>query len=256
MSIDGAILDICLLDEFRVVRADGSVVETGAWGTGKTMDLLRILALTNGRLVRSCSLIEILWPDVVPSRGRGSLRTAASRIRIAVGHDCIERQNGDLKLVTAVVDVDRYRALVSEVRQASSRRAHAETLLLAGAAEAVYLEDLHASDDEQPWVVHARSELVQMRLGVLADAARAALELGRFREALELARTAVHLDPSSESALRHLMRAHAELGEIGQALRLFEICRTRLAEELGIDPSRATRELHLELLQDRGQAGS
>jgi DNA-binding SARP family transcriptional activator len=245
-------MEIRLLGGLHVVRDDGSVVEPGAWGTGKTMDLLRILALDNGRLVRTGSLIEVLWPDVMPSRGRGSLRTAASRIRSAVGYDCIERQHTDLRLVGAVVDVDEYRELVLSARQAASRRAHAETLLLVEAAEEMYAGDFHASDDEHRWAVYARSQLVQMRLGSLADATHAALESGRFREALELARKAVHLDPSSEGAQRNLMRAHAELGEIGQALRAFETYRAHLAEELGIDPSRVTRDLHLRLLQDPG----
>lgn len=244
--------EIRLLGGLHVVRADGSVVSPGSWGTGKTMDLLRILALDNGRFVRASSLIDVLWPDVPPQRGRGSLRTAASRIRSTVGHDCLERQNGDLRLVTATVDVDEYRDLVMSARQAAARRAHAETLLLVQAAEAMYLGDFHASDDEHSWAVFARTELVQLRLGALSDATQSALEGGRFREALELARSAVHLDPSSERAQRNLMRAHAELGEIGQALRVFETYRARLADELGIDPSRVTRDLHLRLLQDPG----
>jgi DNA-binding SARP family transcriptional activator len=242
--------EVHLLGGFHIVRADGSIVESGALGTGKTVDLMRILALDNGRLVRSKSIIEVLWPDVVPSRGRGSLRTAASRIRSAVGQDCIERQSGDLKLVSAVVDVDEYRELVKWARQAASRRAHAETLLLVEASEAMYLDDFHASDDEGPWAVYARSELMQVRRGALANATQAALECGRFDEALALAETAVHLDPTCEGSQRHLMRAYVGLGEIGQALRVFEIYRAHLAEELGIDPSRATRELHLHLLKD------
>jgi len=46
------------------------------------------------------------------------------------------------------------------------------------------------------------------------------------------------------------MRAYAELGETSSAIRVFETYRAHLADELGIDPSRATRELHLRLLQD------
>ncbi len=45
------------------------------------------------------------------------------------------------------------------------------------------------------------------------------------------------------------MRAHAELGEIGSALRVFEAYRARLAEELGADPSPQTTQLHLRLLR-------
>ena len=241
--------EVRLLGGLHVVRADGSAVDPTAWGTGKTMDLLRILALENGRTVRAASLIDLLWPDVDPQRGRGSLRTAASRIRTAVGHDCLQRHHGDIRLVTAVVDVDEYRQLVQAVRQAVARSDCDEALLLTEAAESVYAGDFRASGDEQSWAVFARSELRRLRLSALTDATHCALEGGRFREALELARTTVQLDPSSESAHRELMRAHAELGEIGQALRVFEDYRSHLADELGIDPSQLTRDLHLRLLQ-------
>jgi len=244
--------EVRLLGGLHVVRSDGSVVDPSEWGTGKTMDLLRILALENGRVVRASSLIELLWPDVDPQRGRGSLRTAASRIRTAVGQDCVRRLHGDLMLVSATVDVDEFRALVLAVRQAVARMHCAEALLLAEAAEAAYAGDFHANDDNNSWAVFTRTELRRLRLSALTDATHCALESGRFREALELARTTVQLDPSSESAHRDLMRAHAELGEIGQALRVFEDYRNHLADELGIDPSRLTRDLHLRLLQDGG----
>jgi DNA-binding SARP family transcriptional activator len=66
---------------------------------------------------------------------------------------------------------------------------------------------------------------------------------------MDLAATAVRLDPTVEAAHRSLMRAHAELGEIGMALRAFEECRVHLAEELGTDPSPQTQELHLQILR-------
>jgi DNA-binding SARP family transcriptional activator len=240
-----------LLGGLEVVRADGTAVEPSAWGTGKTMDLLRILALEQGRPVRASTLVDLLWPDVPPERGRGSLRTAASRIRVAIGHDCVARQHGDLLLVDATVDIDELRQLAVAVRQAVARRSWDETMLLTETAETVYRGDFHANDDEAGWAVFARDDLRQVRLRILLDAAQCALATGRFAEARDLTQTAITIDPASETAHRGLMRALAELGEIGRAIRVFESYRAVLAEELGIDPSRVTRELHLRLLQDR-----
>jgi DNA-binding SARP family transcriptional activator len=250
VSDHAAQFEVRLLGGLQVVRADGSTVDPGAWGTAKTMDLLRVLALENGRGVRATTLVDRLWPHVDPARGRGSLRTAASRIRQAVGHDCIRRQQGDLVLVGARVDVSDYRQLVVAIRQAAARAAWDETMLLTEAAEAMYAGDFHASDDSSGWAVFARTDLRQLRQSALADATQCALATQRFREARELAQTRVLLDASSEAAHRDLMRAHAELGEIGQALRVFESYRSTLADELGVDPSRLTRDLHMRLLQD------
>ena len=240
-----------VLGGLEVIRADGTGVDPSAWGTSKTMDLLRILALEQGHAVRSSTLVGLLWPDVPPERGRGSLRTAASRIRVAIGADCVARQHGELLLVNATVDVGELRQLAVAVRQAAARRSWDETMLLTEAAETVYRGDFHASNDESGWAVMAREDLRQVRLRILLDAAQCAIDTGRFLEARDLAQTVVTLDPGSETAHRNLMRAHAELGEIGQAIRVFEGYRSVLADELGIDPSRVTRELHLRLLQDR-----
>jgi hypothetical protein len=59
------------------------------------------------------------------------------------------------------------------------------------------------------------------------------------------------LEPFSERATRLLMRAHADVGELSLALREYERCRTLLSEELGIDPSRQTRDVHLALLRSQ-----
>jgi SARP family transcriptional regulator, regulator of embCAB operon len=88
---------------------------------------------------------------------------------------------------------------------------------------------------------------------MLTEAAEAALATGVPREALDFAKTAVALDPTSEAAHRSLMRAHADLGEIGGALRVFESYRAHLAEELGADPSPQTLELHVQLLRASGR---
>jgi DNA-binding SARP family transcriptional activator len=45
------------------------------------------------------------------------------------------------------------------------------------------------------------------------------------------------------------MRAHASMGETAAALLDFESYRSRLAEELGADPSPETQALHVDILR-------
>ncbi len=47
------------------------------------------------------------------------------------------------------------------------------------------------------------------------------------------------------------MTSHADVGELSFALREYERCRALLADELGIDPSPQTREVHLALLRSQ-----
>lgn len=240
---------IRLLGELEVQRPDGSLVGWDELRTGKTTDLLRILALNNAHPVRASSVIEKLWPAVGLDRARASLRTASSQIRHATGVNCIVRQNGALQLRGAWVDANRFLDIAHFVHVAANGAHHARTLDLTRAAERLYRGDFHAHDDESPWARAERDHFRETRRVMLCDAAEAALELGRHSEALELARNAVGIDPTSEAGHRAQMRAHAGLGEVGSALRVYEECRARLAEELGADPSAETRALHLHLLR-------
>lgn len=238
-----------MLGELVVTRPDGSTVDNLEWRTGKTMDLLRLLALENGHSVRTSVLLDKLWPDVPEERGRGSLRTAASQIRRTVGINCVHRQPHGVKLVGAWVDVVEFLDSARLAHEAFLSGERASVLRIARIGEGLHSGEFRAYDDDSRWAQAQREEIAQVRRDLLCEAAESALELGLFQEALSVATSAARVDPGFEHAHRLLMRAHAELGEIGSALRVFESYRSHLARELGVDPSRQTRELHLRLLQ-------
>jgi SARP family transcriptional regulator, regulator of embCAB operon len=240
---------ISLLGGLHVLRRDGTVVSVDEWRTGKTMDLLRLLALNDGRPVRTGGLVQRLWPDVSAERGRGSLRTASSQIRHAMRTNCVLRQPEGLVLEGAWVDAVQFLNHARRVSVAARDGDHTLVLALAHEAERLYVGDFHAHDDDSDWAIGQREQLVRARVELLSKAAESAHALHFHREAVDLAGAAVQIDRSSETAQRILMVAHAELGEVASALRVFESYRTGLAEELGADPSPETRELHLRLLR-------
>jgi len=211
-------INIRMLGILRVRRADGSDVLSDEWRTSKTRDLLRLLALADAQPVRVSSLLEKLWPDATDHASRNRLRTT-------------------------------FRAMAQRAHLASRIGASSEVLDSARTAQLLYGGDFHADDDDSDWAVEERSHLRKFHQDLLCDAAVAALDLGLFREARDLASRTVQLDPTSETAHRALMQSHAELGEVATALRVFETYRTHLAEELGVDPSPQTLDLHLRLLR-------
>jgi DNA-binding SARP family transcriptional activator len=240
---------IRLLGIFEARRPDGSVVGVDEWRTGKNVDLLRILALSNGRPVHISSVVDKLWPGVSMDRARASVRTAASQVRRALGVNCVERQNGSLVLNGAVVDVVEFRDTAHRAQQAAREGDHRRTLDLTDRAERIYAGDFHAHNDDSEWAVAERTQLRRARQATLCSAADAAIALGSFPLARDLAEQAVGLERTSEAAHRALMVAYAGLGETASALRAFEACRAHLAEELGVDPSAQTKALHLRVLR-------
>jgi SARP family transcriptional regulator, regulator of embCAB operon len=213
------------------------------------MDLLRILALGNGRPVSISSIIDKLWPGVSEDKARASIRTASSQIRKTIGTNCVARQNGSLVLLGAWVDAIQFREAAGLARGAARLAQYSRTIELTQPAERLYQGDFHAHNDTSAWALAERNELRQTRRVMLCDAADAAIALGDHHVALEFAGSAVRIDPTSEAAHRALMLAYAGLGETASALRVFEECRAHLAEELGADPSAQTQQLHVRLLR-------
>lgn len=239
-----------VLRELSITRADGGVVPVTRWRTGKTMDLLRMLALDAGRPLRTALLVERLWPQVDHERALASLRTAASEIRTTLrARNCVVRHHGSLTLIGVEVDARDLLLCASEARRARVEGRPAAALRQAQRAATIYQDDFHAYDDEASWAVIERERLSRVHGALLLDGAECALELDRFQEAHDLAADLVRADPMGERGHRVLMRSLGELGEMGRALRAFESYRRYLADELGVDPSSQTRDLHGWLLR-------
>jgi DNA-binding SARP family transcriptional activator len=241
-------IEIRMLGRLFVRRSNGDVVEPYEWSTGKTTDLLRLLALNGNRPVSVDSLIEKLWPDVDEVKARASLRTAASRVRQALGEACIERHLGGLILHNVWVDVVAFQTLVHDATVALHARDCARVVSLAREAEALYVADFHAYDDKSMWASEVRDSLKMSRQSLLADAGECAVNLLWMRDAIDFASLAIAEDSCFERPHRTLMRAHGGLGEVELALRAFEHCRACLSQELGADPSPQTRALHIQIL--------
>lgn len=248
-AVPAAVAEIRLLGSFQIRRGDGSVVDPGEWRTGKAADLVRLLALAAGEPVSARALVTTLWPGSDLPRGQASLRTAASQVRRILGAHHLERSLAGLRLRDAWVDVAEFRSLAAKAHQLAAAGQMAGAHQTARAADLLYRGELRAHDDGSDWAQEARQSLSGAYQTLLCDAAESAMTIGLAPDAVDFAGRALQLDQFSERASRLLMRGHAGTGELSLALREYERCRTLLAEELGIDPSPQTRELHLFLLR-------
>jgi DNA-binding SARP family transcriptional activator len=248
------LLEIRVLGPLRVRTASGVLVEPRAWRTAKTRDLLRLLAVAGGETVSVDHVLEALWPDAPPERGRASLRTAASHIRHLLGEAHVVRQPAGLSLVGAWVDAQAFESLATTAMHLIGVGDTANGVTTAWEAANLYGGDLCEDEPSGEWAGPLRERYRSRLRTLLLDAAEAANEVGWLRDALELGTRALALDPCSERAYRVLMLTHDGLGATEQALGLFERCRHVLADELGADPGPETRAVHLELLRPREPA--
>ncbi|GIF77482.1 ATP-binding protein [Asanoa siamensis] len=244
---------IRLVGPFAVVR-DGRVVPDAAVGSRKARTLLALLAAA-GRVVTVDRIVEALWPGAPPRRPADNVATLVSRVRAALGADLVEGGRSGYRLhPSVVVDLHEAARRVAEAER-SLPAAPAAALAAASWAEGVLAAaPALIAEPVAEWAVAVRAEqatrLRRARQAV-ATAALAAGEPGRARDA---AAAASEADPFDEDAARALMRAYDALGEPARALSVYGRLRSLLADELGVDPAAATRDLHLAVL--RGGATS
>jgi len=189
--------------------------------------LLAWLAVHPGSHTRAV-VASALWPDVLETSARASLRTSLSAVRRALGP------------AAATLRADRERVELSGDVAVDLREF--DRILDSGAPEAA-LElargDLLPELDDD-WVVRERDRhrgRCSVALAAMANSA------ARPEEALAWSRRRAELDPFDEAAHRELMNALAAVGETAAALRVYERLRARFRRELGLIPASATRDL-------------
>ncbi len=227
-------LRVEVLGPMRVWRS-GEEIPTRAFKRRKARELLAMLALAKGRPVGKEHLVDQLFPDSMPDAAERDFRVVLHNLTQVLEPDkpkgaasrAVTRREESYQLDLEAVSLD-----LAEFEQQSAR----------GAAELIRGE-LLADYPYAEWL-QAEREAVRVRsLRVLMESGEAALASGQATVAEELARRALELDPCLEEAYRLLMRVQLGSGHDYLARRIFEQCRQRLQQELGVDPEPATAAL-------------
>lgn len=209
-----------------------------------TVELLAYLALHPDG-AGSEQLIETMWPAEDPRRTRPWLWQATSEARRLLG-EAFERDDERYRLdptrvATDSTDLER---LLQAADHASSPT---DTRRLLERALTLWRGAPFAETD-YAWSESHRRQL-EATLTTLAErAARARLDAGDGRGALQLAERGLELDELNETFMRLLLEAEAALGQRETLIDRYETFRHRLDETLGLEPERETRMLYLRLL--------
>lgn len=221
-------LRIRLLGELTVER-NGHDVASPARRHGQL--LLAYLALDPGLHTRA-AISALLWPDVLDSSARSSLRSALTSIRQALGQDAPRYLLAGRERI-GLAGADEVWVDALEFRTLAARGE------LEAALELATGELLRGFDEE--WVYAARSEHRIELDALLSALAERAEQRGDLTAALDHARRRVALDPLAEPANRDLMRLLTATGDRASALALYTRLSDRFRRELRTLPSRETR---------------
>jgi DNA-binding SARP family transcriptional activator len=218
--------------------------------------LLAMLVAEHRRPLSRDELAGELWGDDLPAAWASSLKSLISRLRSALtdvglrGGELIRNAFGTYQFRLPAGGWVDLNAAVSDVHLAEGLLAagNFERAATSALVTRIITERPFLPGADGAWAESTRRRLEDLRLRAIECMAESYLELGNAADAIRSAELAIELDALRESSWRILMRAHACTGNLGKALCAYEGCRAVLREQLGANPSPATRAVHQELL--------
>ena len=254
MNTAAQAMRIGMLGPLEVSDAAGRPVRVGGH---RVRALLILLALDAGRVVPTHALIDRLWPEERPADAANALQSLVSRLRVALRQaglpeGVVESSPAGYRLAVPPEAVDAI-AFESQARAGGQALARGDAREAAGLLRAALgqwrgsaLTDVAA----QEFAFAPAARLTELRAAATLDRIEADLVLGAADAALigEL-RALTAGDELAERPAALLMRALAAAGRQSEALAVYQRTRERLAEHLGVDPSRRLEEAHLAILR-------
>ncbi|MBO7940370.1 AAA family ATPase, partial [Streptomyces sp. S9] len=220
----------------------------------KVRALLAALLLDAGRVVPVETLKEILWGGAPPASAHASLHNHVTRLRRLL--DDPERLRAvppgyQLRVAQGELDVHLYDRHIAAARGAYAARNWERVVRECAAALALWRgTPLSGLPAELGGYAFAQ-RLSEARLLLLEWRYDAELALGGSRlDRIVPELTALAAEhPLREAYHRQLMLALYRTGRRAEALAVHRDLRTRLVEDLGIEPGPAVREAHVEVLR-------
>ena len=232
-------LDLRVLGPLEV-RLDGHPVAVTA---SKERALLALLIANHGRTLPVGRLAEDLWEGSPPESASAALRVHVSRLRRTLAAAGVEgilvtRPPGYLLDVPdEAVDTARFESLVAGARASMADGRPNEAVTGFRAALALWRGPALAEVAASTFATSEAIRLEQSRLTALEDCLAAELACGRHREVTAELEALVHEHVLRERLWELHLLALYRSGRQPDALRAFQEMRSRLGEELGLDPS-------------------
>ncbi|RWM75936.1 MAG: alpha/beta hydrolase [Mesorhizobium sp.] len=196
---------------------------------------LLIFLAEAGRPVARETAATLLWPEADEETARARLRRILYKIRIAFRSELVAVSGTSLSLHPALcVEID------SRIFEHACDHGSLETAANIHTGDFLAGFSLPDCQEFEEWAFFRREALRSRLTQALERLVETQIAAGEPLTAVVNATRLVGLDPLSENAHRHLIRAHLAAGNRAAAERQLEACARHLQEELGVTPDPAT----------------
>lgn len=216
-----------------------------------------MLLLDRGHVVGVDRLMDALWADDPPRDARNLLQQHVSRLRRALSGapsvtlTTVGRHGYRLDVAPGTVDLYRFRSLVERARAGSDAQSAVELL---GEALGLWQGDPLGGTAGDLLTQRMVPALEDERLSATESRVGARLRLGHHQDVVSQLTVLLAEHPLRESVAVLLMEALHGCGRTDEALAVFRDLRGRLVDDLGIEPSETTQDVHRAIL-DGGLLG-
>ena len=206
---------------------------------------LLVYLVCEERPIPRAELVELFWPDKTAQQGRANLRWVLNYLGKLLPN-CweIDRQTAVFQASSGVVDIYQLRQALDQGDMAAL--ATAVATIQGSFMRGFYLD---ASPEFETWLLTEREKWQRQIQTAFKRLITFYKRQGEVALALSLAQQWLALDPWQEEAHRLIMELQARQGQFNEALAQYETCRRILAEELGVEPTAVTLNLHQRLKQ-------
>jgi DNA-binding SARP family transcriptional activator len=236
-----------LLGPFQLEDSGREITLSGARQRAVLADLL----LHANEVVPSEQLLVDVWGEDAPPSAANALQAAVSRLRrvLPVGRLNTAPPGYELKMFPAELDVEQFEQLIFEGRDALAAGAAADAARVLDQARALWRGPPLADFRYEPFAQAEIARLEELQLTCLEERLEAHLALGRAGAFTAELWALVRQYPLRERFRGQLMLALYLNGHQADALDVYRDFRATLAEELGLEPSSALRELEMAILR-------
>ncbi|POM22533.1 Transcriptional regulatory protein EmbR [Actinomadura rubteroloni] len=240
-----------ILGPLRVVDGD-DVLTISAH---KMEVLLATLLIRSGQVVSLDQLITEIWNHDPPKRATAALYVYISQLRKLLSGggratSPIRTRTPGYQLCPGgdELDLEQFQDLVNAGRQATRAGRHEQAVAAYREALGLWRGPVLSELRDGPIVTGFVSWLEEVRLECSEKLVESSLALGWHREVIGFLYAQVTEHPLHEAFYRQLMQALYRSERRADALNVYQLARTTLREQLGLEPGRALRETQQSIL--------
>jgi len=254
-------LHIKMFGGFELKKGSKPIVQ-GVWKRKAAKILFKFLCMNHGKVFTQEQLLEVLWPDSDPQKGRNWLWNAVTMIRSILEPElgararsnyliCMDKSYRLVLPPGSTVDIDSFQKEAKEGMEAFGKEDLASACFHFERAVSMYEDDLLPEHRYEDWCAPERERLRLLFLQVLKKLSWIYKDRRDFDKAILLMHLDIRAEPWDEDAYYNLMELHILNGDELKALKIYEQCRKQLKEEFGVEPNKRLQGLYERLVTRR-----